>query len=116
MKKIVKKRSIEALKANVSLPAVIADHFELKEADGYLVAPSPFHPAQPMTLCVNAEVNRFRCTASGKHGDAIDFVRLAYKLRFVEAVEFLAKRFGFKLEYEEGPSLDIPQFELPLVV
>lgn len=114
MKKIIKKHSIETLKRVASLPALVTDEIELTPVGDYYVAPSPFAPLSPMTLCVNPAANKFRCTASGKHGDAIDYLRSRYGLPFVSAVELLAKRFGFKLEYEAAAPLDFPQVELPL--
>ncbi|EDY84612.1 CHC2 zinc finger, putative [Verrucomicrobiia bacterium DG1235] len=116
MKKIIKKSSIEALKRQVSLLDLLSEDMQLTRVGDYYVAPSPFVPTNPVTLCVNCHVNRWRCTATGKHGDAIEYLKLAYRLPFIAAVEWLAKRYGFRLEYEgpTGAFGGIPQAELPL--
>ncbi|MDQ8201482.1 CHC2 zinc finger domain-containing protein [Pelagicoccus sp. SDUM812003] len=116
MKKIIKKSSIEALKQVASLTDLISDDVQLTRVGDYYVAPSPFVGTRPMTLCINPDVNRWRCKATGKHGDVIEYFKLAYRLPFIVAVEALAKRCGFRLEYEgpTGPFGGFPQAELPL--
>lgn len=116
MKKIIKKSSIEALKQVASLTDLISDDVQLTRVGDYYVAPSPFVSTRPMTLCINDDVNRWRCKATGKHGDVIEYYKLAYRLPFIVAVEALAKRYGFRLEYESHRQAfgGFPQAELPL--
>jgi DNA primase len=62
----------------------------------------PFHEERTPSFSVNPAEKLFYCFGCGKGGDLIAFVRETEALDFAGAVEWLADRYGFQLEYEES--------------
>ena len=44
----------------------------------------------------------YKCFVTGEGGDCFTFIMKQENLEFIEAVEFLAKKFNVTLEYEAG--------------
>lgn len=114
--KVITKESIADVKKQAPIVDLIDSDVGLDDVGGYFAGPSPFLPSMSRSLCVNAEAGRFRCVATGKRGDSIDYMRLRFRMGFVEAVEALAERYEIEIHYEnEKKGLEpIPQFELPM--
>lgn len=114
--KIITKESIAAVKKQVPIVDLIDSDVGLDDVGGYFAGPSPFLLSGGKSLCVNAEAGRFRCVATGKCGDSIDYMKHRFRMSFVEAVEALAEQFEIEIRYEkERQKMEsIPQFELPM--
>ena len=101
--KIIPKKCIEAVKAAVPILAHVESSTQLRQKGDAFVGRSPLVDHDPgESLSVYTTTGKFKCAASQKYGDAIDFEMALSGTKFVEAVEFLAKSAGVVLEYEEG--------------
>ena len=84
---------------------VIADYVALKPAGGgSFKGLCPFHDEKSPSFSVRPSHGTYHCFGCGKGGSSIDFVMEMEQLGFVEAVEKLADRIGFRLTYEGGGS------------
>src|ERR1700751_5865114 len=61
----------------------------------------PFHQERTPSFTVTPARGTFKCFGCGEGGDAITFVEKIEQVDFVGAIEYLARRFGVQLEYEE---------------
>ncbi|RXK56202.1 DNA primase [Oleiharenicola lentus] len=100
---VIKTESLRDLKNRVNIHDVVIRVVSLKKAGGgRFKGLCPFHTEKTPSFNVSADKGFFKCFGCGKAGDAINFVMETEGLQFTEAVEAIAQRFGFALEYEEG--------------
>jgi len=100
---VIKSSSLRDLKNRVNIHDVVIRVVALKKAGGgRFKGLCPFHSEKTPSFNVSADKGFFKCFGCGKAGDAIAFVMETEGLQFTEAVEAIAQRFGFPLEYEEG--------------
>ena len=99
---MIKHTSLLDLKNRVGILDVVAPVVALKKAGTRWKGLCPFHNEKTPSFHINPDRGLFKCFGCGASGDAINFVERTENLTFVEAVESLARRFGFELEYEAG--------------
>jgi DNA primase len=93
--------SVAEVRAAVDMADLVSQYTSLRKAGSRLTGRCPFHDERTPSFSVNPVDKLFYCFGCGKGGDAISFVRELEQLDFAEAVEWLAERFGVKVEYEE---------------
>ncbi len=77
---------------------------ELRRSGQQLMGCCPFHDERTPSFSVDPDRKVFHCFGCGEGGDLFKFVELTEGLRFREAVEHLADRYGVQLELtEEDP-------------
>ncbi|MFJ8912789.1 DNA primase [Amycolatopsis sp. NPDC102389] len=82
---------------------VIGDYVALRSAGGgSLKGLCPFHNEKTPSFNVRPTHGTFHCFGCGEGGDVIKFIQKMDLISFVEAVERLADRVGFRLTYEGG--------------
>lgn len=67
-----------------------------KNGDNYL-ALCPFHSEKTPSFVVSRKKQIFKCFGCGESGNVISFVMKYKNLKFVESIEFLAKRIGINI-------------------
>ncbi|HAV14660.1 MAG TPA: DNA primase [Opitutae bacterium] len=98
----IAQRSIESLKHQVNLVDVVSTYVQLKRAGKSWKGLSPFTQEKTPSFYVHPDRGFYKCFSSGEGGDLFTFVMKQENLEFIEAVEFIAKKFNINLEYEEG--------------
>jgi DNA primase len=79
---------------------VIGEYVALRRASaGSVKGLCPFHDEKTPSLNVRPTHGTFHCFGCGEGGSVIDFVMKIEQLGFVEAVEKLADRVGYRLTY-----------------
>ncbi len=99
---MIKHTSLLDLKSRVGIHDVVAPVVALRKAGNRWKGLCPFHNEKTPSFHVNPDRGLFKCFGCGASGDVIKFVERTENLTFIEAVETLARRFGFNLEYEQG--------------
>ncbi|HUG12406.1 MAG TPA: DNA primase [Opitutaceae bacterium] len=99
---MIKHASLLDLKNRVGIHDVVAPVVALKKSGTRWKGLCPFHNEKTPSFHVNPDRGLFKCFGCGVSGDAINFVERTENLSFIDAVETLARRFGFTLEYEAG--------------
>ncbi|PIB37472.1 DNA primase [Reichenbachiella sp. 5M10] len=80
---------------------VISEFVDLKKSGSSFKALSPFTDEKTPSFMVSPAKNIFKCFSTGKGGDAITFLMELDGLSYMEALRFLAKKYGIELEEEE---------------
>jgi DNA primase len=93
--------SVEAVKAAADIVALVEPYTRLRKSGSRYVGLCPFHQERTPSFGVTPDRGTFKCFGCGEGGDAISFVEKKENLDFVGAIEWLADRFGVRLEYEE---------------
>ncbi|HLS29117.1 MAG TPA: DNA primase [Opitutales bacterium] len=99
---LIKRSSIEDVKARVSLYDVVSPTVALRKVGSEWRGLSPFNEEKTPSFYISPDKGLYKCFSSGKAGDIFTFVMETERLNFTEAVETIAERFGIKIEYEEG--------------
>lgn len=100
---LIKQNSLEEVRNRVRIDELIGEYVSLKPAGvGSLKGLCPFHDEKTPSFNVRPQMGFFHCFGCGQSGDAITFIENIEHVSFVEAVEFLARKVGVELEYEEG--------------
>ena len=98
----LKDTTIEAVKQQADLVAVVEERTSLRKQGARLVGRCPFHDERTPSFSVDGAQRLYYCFGCGKGGDTIQFVRETQSLDFTEAVVWLAERFGIPVEYEDS--------------
>jgi DNA primase len=99
----VKQSDIEQLKDKVDIVDLIGSYIALKPAGpGSFKGLCPFHGEKSPSFHVRSNPAFYHCFGCGVGGDVFKFVQEIDKVGFGEAIEKLAQRVGYQLNYEEG--------------
>ena len=94
--------SKEQLKASVDIVDIIGDHVELKKAGANFKGCCPFHGEKTPSFTVSPSKQIYHCFGCGVGGDVFKFVQEFTRMYFVEAVEDVASRCNFTLQYDSN--------------
>jgi DNA primase len=93
---------IDALRERADIVEVISAHTHLKKSGGHTFKGlCPFHSEKTPSFTVDTAKNLFFCFGCHEGGNVYHFIQKTENLPFPEAVEWLARRVGFDLRYEE---------------
>jgi len=81
---------------------VIGEHLQLRSAGARFKALCPFHKEKTPSFIVSPDRQAFHCFGCNVGGDVIKFIQLHESLEFVDALEYLARRIGVRLEWTGG--------------
>jgi len=100
----IKEEDIDRLRESASIVDVVSGYTQLKKSGSYrFVGLCPFHTEKTPSFQVDVTKGLWHCFgACGEGGNLYQFVQKAENLPFPEAVEWLARRTGFVLHYEES--------------
>jgi len=85
---------MDEIRARADIVEVVSETVSLKKQGKNYKGLCPFHPDKVPSFVVSPEKGLFHCFGCGAGGDVVKFLMLRDKLSFVEAVEYLAKRYG----------------------
>jgi len=101
----IRDSDIVEVRDRARIDEVVGDYVALRRAGaGSLKGLCPFHDEKSPSFNVRPSHGTFHCFGCGEGGDSIAFVQKIEVLGFVEAVERLADKVGFRLTYEGGGS------------
>lgn len=96
----IRESSIEALRERINLVEVVSQTVTLRKSGSRFMGKCPFHEDSSPSFLVDEK--RYHCFGCKAHGDAIAFEIGRTGCTFPEAVETLARKFNFALEYEQN--------------
>jgi DNA primase len=98
----IKDEDIDALRERADIVDVISQHTSLKKAGPHTFKGlCPFHSEKTPSFTIDATKGLYHCFGCGEGGNIYHFVQKVENLSFPESVEWLARRTGFQLRYEE---------------
>ena len=93
--------TIQEIKNRIDIVEVIGDFVSLKKVGSNYRALSPFTSEKTPSFYVSPSKEIFKCFSSGKGGDAITFVMEVEGINYIEALKYLAGKYGIEVEEEE---------------
>jgi DNA primase len=101
----IRDSDIAEVRDRTRIDELIGEYVALRRAGaGSLKGLCPFHDEKSPSMNVRPSIGTFHCFGCGEGGDAFAFVQKIEVIGFVEAVERLADRIGYRLTYEGGGS------------
>jgi len=101
----IRDSDIAEVRDRIRIDEVIGEYVALRRAGaGSLKGLCPFHDEKSPSFNVRPAVGTYHCFGCGEGGDAVAFLMKIEVVGFVEAVERLAARVGYRLTYEGGGS------------
>ena len=83
---------------------VISDFVSLKRRGANFIACCPFHNEKTPSFYVSPSKGIYKCFGCGKSGTAVGFVMEHESMTYVEALKYLAKKYGIEVkEKEDSP-------------
>jgi DNA primase len=95
---VISKDTIDDIKNRVDIVDVIGDFLTLKKAGINYKALSPFSNEKTASFFVVPGKGIFKDFSSGKGGDAITFVMEHEGMTYLEALKYLAKKYGVEIQ------------------
>ena len=83
---------------------VVSDFVSLKRRGANFIACCPFHNEKTPSFYVSPSKGIYKCFGCGKSGTAVGFVMEHENMTYVEALKYLARKYGIEVkEKEETP-------------
>jgi DNA primase len=97
----ISKASIDAVKDKLEITEVIGDFVTLKRRGQNMWACCPFHNEKTPSFSVSPAKQFFKCFGCGKAGDAITFIEEIEGIGYLDAIKYLAAKYGVEIEERE---------------
>ncbi|MHA7877845.1 MAG: DNA primase [Bacteroidota bacterium] len=107
----ISQETIQAVQHSVQIEEVVADFVSLKKKGQNLWACCPFHQERTPSFSVSPNKGFYKCFGCGTAGDAITFIREIEGISFVEAVKYLANKYGIAIQETETHEQQAQQHE-----
>ncbi len=99
---LITRRSIDELRQRADIVALASDYTQMKQRGRDWWGLSPFKSEKSPSFKVNPATGLWYCFSTQQGGDIFKLVMAREGLDFPEAIERVALRFGYQLEYEKG--------------
>ena len=93
---------VRQVKARIDLVQLMGEYTPLRKAGANFTGCCAFHQERTPSMHVYVDQQSYHCYGCGAHGDAISLIRDKEHLEFSDAVEFLARRVGIELVYQDA--------------
>lgn len=93
--------TIQEIKNRIDIVDVINDFVSLKKVGTNYRALSPFTQEKTPSFYVSPSKDIFKCFSTGKGGDAISFIMEIEGISYVEALKYLAAKYGIEIQEAE---------------
>ena len=98
----IKEQDIDDLRERGDIVDIISAHTQLKRSGGHTFKGlCPFHSERTPSFTVDSSRGLWFCFGCGEGGNVYTFVQKMETLSFPEAVEWVARKSGYDLHYEE---------------
>ncbi|WP_344993271.1 DNA primase, partial [Tsukamurella soli] len=99
----IPERDIAEIRERARIEDVVGEYVALKRAGtGSMKGLCPFHDENTPSFHVRPNHGHFHCFGCGEGGDVIAFIQKIEHVPFVEAVQQLADRVGYSINFEGG--------------
>ena len=99
----IPERDITAIREQTRIEDIVGDYVALRRAGAdSMKGLCPFHDEKSPSFHVRPNHGHFHCFGCGEGGDVYSFLQKQEHITFVEAVEQLADRIGYRINYEGG--------------
>mgnify|MGYP003651800390 CR=1 FL=1 len=100
---MINQATIDEIKSRMDIYEVVNDFVRLKKSGSSYKALSPFTNERTPSFVVSPSKGIYKCFSSGKGGDSISFLQEVDGLSYIEALKYLAQKYGITVEEDEMP-------------
>ncbi len=97
---MISRNTIDEVKSRIDIVDVVSDFISLKRSGQNYKALSPFTNEKTASFYVVPSKGIFKDFSSGKGGDSITFVMEHEGMSYIEALKYLAKKYGVEIKEE----------------
>ena len=98
---MIPRETINQIIETARIEDVVSEFVTLRKRGSNLIGVCPFHKEKTPSFNVNPARNIFKCFGCGKAGDSVRFIMEHEHYSFQEALRYLAKKYGIKIEERE---------------
>ena len=98
---MIDRATVDRIYAAADVVDIVSDFVTLKRAGVNYKACCPFHSEDTPSFVVSPAKGLYKCFGCGKGGNAVTFVMEHEKMTYVEALKFVAKKYGIEVEERE---------------
>ena len=98
---MIDRATVDKIYAAANVVEVISDFVSLKKKGVNFMACCPFHNEKTPSFVVSPAKGLYKCFGCGKGGNAVTFVMEHEKLTYIEALKWVAKKYGIPVEERE---------------
>ena len=98
---MIPRETINQIIETARIEDVVSEFVTLRKRGSNLIGVCPFHKEKTPSFNVNPTRNIFKCFGCGKAGDSVRFIMEHEHYSFQEALRYLAKKYGIKIEERE---------------
>lgn len=98
---MIPRETINQILETARIEDVVSEFVTLRKRGSNLIGVCPFHKEKTPSFNVNPARNIFKCFGCGKAGDSVRFIMEHEHYSFQEALRYLAKKYGIKIEERE---------------
>lgn len=96
---LINQEFLARIKHDSDFIRIVEDYTKLKRSGRQYCGISPFSSEKTPSFYIDPDRNIFKCFSTGSGGDIIRFVEIKENLSFQDAVEFIAIKMGWEMEY-----------------
>ncbi len=98
---MIDRATIDRIYTAANIVDVVGDFVTLKRKGVNYQACCPFHSEKTPSFVVSPSKGLFKCFGCGKGGNAVTFVMEHEKMTYVEALKYVAKKYGIEVQERE---------------
>lgn len=106
---MIDKQTVDKILDATEIVDVISDFVSLRRRGANYIACCPFHNEKTPSFSVSPTKGIFKCFGCGKAGSAVSFIMEHEQMTYVEALKYLAKKYGIEVHEKEETEEDVAQ-------
>lgn len=106
---MIDKATVDRIYMTANIVEVIGDFISLKKKGTNYQACCPFHGEKTPSFMVSPSKGIYKCFGCGKGGNAVSFIMDHENVSYVDALKYIAKKYGITIEEKEETEQDIAQ-------
>src|SRR3989337_2891878 len=100
---MISQDTIERILSVTNVEEVVGDFVTLKKRGANLLGLCPFHNEKSPSFTVSPAKGIYKCFGCGKAGNSVNFIMEVEGTSYVEALKYLAKKYGIEIAEEDTP-------------
>ncbi len=98
---MIDRETVDRIYAAANIVEVVSDFVTLRRKGVNYMACCPFHNERTPSFVVSPTKGLFKCFGCGKGGNAVTFVMEHEKMTYVDALKYVAKKYGIEVREKE---------------
>lgn len=109
---MISQDTIQQVQAHIDIVDIVGSFVKLKRRGANYLGLCPFHNERTPSFTVSPTKEIYKCFGCGRSGNAIGFLMEHEKYSFIEAIKWLAQKYGIEVEETEASPEIVAQRQL----